>query len=107
MPGLFGEARHNGKLFLSAADGMSIAQIYWSASVLTVPSFSVLPALSLNDGIIHCDIVEGSFCTDTFEHFVEGLLNHMQPYPASNSVIVMDNCRIHKHPRIVAMIEER
>lgn len=31
----------------------------------------------------------------------------MQPYPAPNSVIVMDNCRIHKSPRIREMIESR
>jgi transposase len=31
----------------------------------------------------------------------------MQPYPAPNSVIVMDNCRIHKSPRIREMIETR
>jgi hypothetical protein len=68
-------------------------------------SFSVLPAISLNDGVLHCEIVEGSFCAATFYHFVEGLLANMQPYPAPNLVIVMDNCRIHKHPRIQALIE--
>ncbi|KIK76451.1 hypothetical protein PAXRUDRAFT_74617, partial [Paxillus rubicundulus Ve08.2h10] len=60
--------------------------------------FSVLPAISLNDGILHCNIVEGSFCGNTFKQFIERLLNNMQPYPASNSVIIMDNCVIHKHP---------
>lgn len=69
--------------------------------------FSVLPALSLDDGIIHCEVVEGSFCTETFTQFIDGLLKHMQPYPASNSVIVMDNCKIHKHPDIQNMIEAR
>jgi len=70
-------------------------------------SYSVLPALSLHCGILHCDIIEGSFCTDTFTEFVRTLLDHMQPYPLPNSVIVMDNCRIHKHPQILQMIEER
>ncbi|KAF8329860.1 hypothetical protein F5887DRAFT_831922, partial [Amanita rubescens] len=56
----------------------------------------VLPALSLNDGIIHCEIVEGSFCTTSFQHFINDLLDHMEPYPGPNSVIVMDNCPIHK-----------
>src|SRR5271168_929857 len=69
--------------------------------------FSVLPAISLVDGILHCDIVEGSFCTATFMRFIEKLLDRMEPYPAPNSVIVMDNCQIHKHPDIQAMIEER
>lgn len=31
----------------------------------------------------------------------------MQPYPAPNSVIVMDNCRIHKDPEIIELIESR
>jgi len=69
--------------------------------------FSVLPALSLRDGILHCDIVEGSFCTETFLKFIDGLLDNMQPYPAPNSVIVMDNCKIHKHPEIQDHIRER
>ncbi|KIK79328.1 hypothetical protein PAXRUDRAFT_769717 [Paxillus rubicundulus Ve08.2h10] len=33
--------------------------------------FSVLPAISLNDGILHCDVVEGSFCGNTFKQFIE------------------------------------
>jgi len=67
----------------------------------------MLPALSLNDGIIYCDVVDGLFCTETFQDFIEALLDKMQPYPAPNSVIVMDNCRIHKHADILRAIEER
>jgi DDE superfamily endonuclease len=74
---------------------------------LCVLRFSVLPALSLNDGILHCDIVEGSFDTKLFYRFIERVLDQMQPYPAPNSVIVMDNCRIHKHPAILELIHER
>ncbi|KIK10988.1 hypothetical protein PISMIDRAFT_123514, partial [Pisolithus microcarpus 441] len=59
------------------------------------------------DGIIHCEVVEGSFCTETFTQFIDGLLKNMQPYPAPKSVIVMDNCKIHKHPNIQSMIEAR
>ena len=69
--------------------------------------FSVLPALSLNDGIIHCDIVEGSFDAELFYTFISRLLDQMQPFPAPNSVIVMDNCRIHKHPAIVELVKSR
>jgi len=60
-------------------------------------SFSVLPALSLHDSILYCDIVEGSFCTETFLKFIDGLLE----------VIVMDNCQIHKHPEIQDRIYAR
>jgi DDE superfamily endonuclease len=69
--------------------------------------FSVLPAISLTDGVLYCSIVEGSFCTETFSQFIERLLDKMEPYPSPNSVIVMDNCRIHKHRDIVAIIEAR
>jgi len=58
-------------------------------------------------GIIYCDIIEGSFCTSSFYRFIKGLLSSMQPFPAPNSVIVMDNCRIHKHPEIQELIRRR
>jgi hypothetical protein len=70
-------------------------------------SFSVLPALSLNEGILHCDIIEGAFDSDTFYTFIDRLLDRMQPYPAPNSVIIMDNCRIHKSEAILDLIELR
>lgn len=44
--------------------------------------------------------------TTLFHDFIEGLLDRMQPFPAPNSVIVMDNARIHKNPHIVELIEE-
>ena len=69
--------------------------------------YSVLPALSLEEGVLHCDVLEGSFDSDSFYTFIERTLDHMQPFPASNSVIVMDNCRIHKHPDILNLIESR
>jgi hypothetical protein len=74
---------------------------------LCILRFSVLPALSLNEGILHVDVVEGSFDTELFYQFIERVLDQMEPYPASNSVIVMDNCRIHKHPSIIELIHER
>ncbi len=59
------------------------------------------------DGILSVKILEGSFTTDTFNTFVEGLLDVMQPYPAKNSVIVLDNCWVHKDPVLIEMIEEQ
>ncbi|KAF9221319.1 hypothetical protein BS17DRAFT_810015 [Gyrodon lividus] len=74
----------------------------------SVKHFSCMDvALSLCDGILHCDVVEGSFCTETFTNFINGLLEKMQPYLAPNSVIVMDNCQIHKHHSIQSMIEAK
>lgn len=69
--------------------------------------YSVLPALSLQEGILHCDVVEGSFCDESFAQFIRKLLDNMRPFPAPNSVIVMDNCPIHKHPNIRELIESR
>ena len=63
--------------------------------------------MSLRNGILYCDIIEGSFCTATFTEFIRVLLNNMQPFPLPDSVIVMENCRIHKDPQILQMIEER
>jgi hypothetical protein len=77
------------------------------ANLILHCSFSVLPALSLTEGIIHCDILEGAFDTGSFYTFIERTLDQMQPYPSPNSVLVMDNCRIHKHPAIQELIESR
>ena len=67
----------------------------------------MLPALSLEEGVLHCDILEGAFDTTAFYKFIKRTLDKMQPFPSANSVIVMDNCRIHKHPDIVNLIESR
>jgi len=69
--------------------------------------FSVLPAISLHEGIIHCNIREGAFKSDSFKDFILGLLDQMRPFPESNSVIVMDNCKIHKREDILEAITAR
>jgi hypothetical protein len=66
--------------------------------------YSVLPAIS-HDGMIAAKVVEGSFNPSLFTEFIEGLLARMQPFPAKNLVIVMENCRIHKDPVIIEMIQ--
>jgi hypothetical protein len=57
--------------------------------------------------MLYSYIVEGSFNAASFKDFIQGLLGQMQIFPAPNSVIVMDNCQIHKAPEIRQMIEER
>ena len=69
-------------------------------------SYSVLPALSL-DGIISVSIVQGSFNYDSFGDFIDGLLDSMSPFPGQNSVIIMNNCRIHKCEEVLERIIER
>jgi len=68
--------------------------------------YSVLPALTL-DGIIALDTVEGSYNTKRFKKFIHGLLDQMNVFPGPSSVVVMDNCRIHKSKDITDMIYER
>ena len=63
--------------------------------------------MSSMDGIIECIIIEGSFNSESFLRFVKGLLNKMNPYPSPNSVLVMDNCRIHKNALVAEAVAER
>ncbi|KAF9506372.1 hypothetical protein BS47DRAFT_1274517, partial [Hydnum rufescens UP504] len=57
-------------------------------------------------GILHLKIVQGSFNHTLFTEFIKGLLDQMLPFPEPNSVIVMDNFRIHKSDEIVEMIHD-
>lgn len=68
--------------------------------------YSILPGLSLS-GILHVSIVTGSFDTEKFAEFIDVLLTQINTFPGPNSVIVMDNCRIHKVSFILDMIEAR
>ena len=70
------------------------------------PRFSVLPAITL-DGMLHCDVVEGSFNTVLFTEFIRKLLVKMNRFPHPRSVIVMDNCPIHKASSIKELINSR
>ena len=65
--------------------------------------YSLFPALSL-DGILHASVVEGSFIAARFREFIEVLLLRMRPFPENNSVIVLDNARIHKDSDIEDLI---
>ena len=59
------------------------------------------------DGIIDCLIIEGSYNTELFAHFIRSLVDCLQPYPEPNSVVVMDNCPIHKAVEIRDLIESK
>jgi hypothetical protein len=61
-------------------------------------------------GILHVNIVEGSFDMEQFNQFIEELLDVMTPWTPDhppNSVIVLDNCQIHKDPAMKRMVEAR
>ena len=56
------------------------------------------------EGILALDIVEDSFTAPTFRAFIQRLLLKMNLYPQKHSVIIMDNCCIHKDPETLEMI---
>ncbi len=88
-------------------DGGELCDLYTSILQLKQTSrYSILPALC-STGILSVDIIEGSFDSSKFGQFIDGLLSQMNPWPQPNSVIVMDNCRIHKYEEILEMIEAR
>ena len=66
----------------------------------------MLPALSL-DGALYLAAQEGAYNADDFTCFISSLLNAMNVYPATNSVLVMDNASIHKAEYLRPMIEQR
>ncbi len=44
---------------------------------------------------------------ELFTAFIKDLLLKMRPFPAPKSVIIMDNCSIHKSPEMRKLIELR
>jgi hypothetical protein len=66
----------------------------------------VLPALSLS-GVLHLDVLAGSYKAEDFNSLVDGLLDNMNPFPGLNSVLIMDYASIHKSPQLHPMIEQR
>ncbi|KAF8221985.1 hypothetical protein L208DRAFT_1526299 [Tricholoma matsutake] len=51
--------------------------------------YSLLPALSVGS-IIHAKIVKGSFTARHFYDFIDGLLDHMQPFPLPTDSVPND-----------------
>ncbi|GAO50483.1 hypothetical protein G7K_4607-t1 [Saitoella complicata NRRL Y-17804] len=66
--------------------------------------WSVLPALT-TEGLKVLRIFQESFNADRFVEFIEeDLLPIIGPFPGPNSVIVLDNCRIHHDPRVAELL---
>jgi transposase len=61
--------------------------------------YSLLPAITAN-GLLYCDIKKGGYSGDDFLHWLDKLLEYMNPYPAPQSILVLDNCRIHHVPGV-------
>ncbi len=48
--------------------------------LIVFPRYSILPALSMH-GILHVDIQQDAYMTDSFNDFIRGLFLHMNPFP--------------------------
>lgn len=58
--------------------------------------WTVLPLYTC-DGFVDWEILHGNFNKDLFVAFVEDhVIPHTTPYPGKNSVLIMDNCKIHR-----------
>jgi hypothetical protein len=66
----------------------------------------MLPALTV-DGIIYSHIKIGGYNGNQFMEWVEGVLSVMNAYPAPQSVLILDNCRIHHVPGVEELCEEQ
>ncbi|KIK74281.1 hypothetical protein PAXRUDRAFT_791254 [Paxillus rubicundulus Ve08.2h10] len=66
--------------------------------------YSLAAALTI-DGYMAADVVEGSFDSETFYEFIATkVLPYMNPFPAEQSVLVLDNCRIHHYANLVDLV---
>lgn len=57
------------------------------------------------DGVLHLDVLAGSWTTGDFEEYIRVLLDNMNPYLQKNSVLVMDNTSQHHFEGLRDMIE--
>ncbi|KAJ7105263.1 hypothetical protein C8R44DRAFT_528567, partial [Mycena epipterygia] len=67
--------------------------------------YSIVAALGI-DGYVATRVVLGSVDGDEFFDFiVNDVLPKMQVYPNDNSILVLDNCSIHKSAALREVIE--
>jgi hypothetical protein len=59
------------------------------------------------NGIIYSHIKLGGYDGDEFLYFLEGLVERMNPFSGPESVLVIDNCRIHHVPGVQELCDER
>jgi hypothetical protein len=53
------------------------------------------------------EVLDHTFTGEEFGHFVAGMLDQMQPWPMSKSVLVMDNASIYKFAGNCDMVKEQ
>ncbi|CAB4475156.1 unnamed protein product [Rhizophagus irregularis] len=92
---------------LSRGYGYSLINTRARKSVVFVRGkrYTILPALSLQR-FIAIDIMEGSCIKERFKDFViSDVLPKMNPYPGPNSVIVLDNAKIHHDEGLIEYLQ--
>ncbi|GES80747.1 homeodomain-like protein [Rhizophagus clarus] len=68
--------------------------------------YTILPALSF-DGYIAVDIIEGSCNKERFKDFIlSKVIPQMYLFPGPNSVLIMDNTKIHHNNDFINIIQE-
>ncbi|GBB83339.1 hypothetical protein RclHR1_10070001 [Rhizophagus clarus] len=116
--GIIGESYISNQLIFideSAKDERSLSRFYRYSSqnirackkVVFVRGkrYTILPALTL-DGFVAIDIFEGAYDKKRFIDFIlDQVVPIMNPYPGSNSVIMMDNARIHHDANLISILE--
>ncbi|KIJ40118.1 hypothetical protein M422DRAFT_112421, partial [Sphaerobolus stellatus SS14] len=68
--------------------------------------YSLLPALC-SEGVIYSEVRKGAYDGPAFIEFITNLLEHMSPWPAPKSVLVMDNCSIHHLDEVEVLCTQR
>ncbi|GET02355.1 TPR domain-containing protein [Rhizophagus clarus] len=67
--------------------------------------YTILPTLSLQ-GFIAIDIMEGSCTKERFKNFViSDVLPKINPFSGPNSVIVLDNAKIHHNNDLIEYLQ--
>ncbi|KZP21878.1 hypothetical protein FIBSPDRAFT_687136, partial [Athelia psychrophila] len=66
--------------------------------------YSIVAAISV-DGYVGTRIVSGSLDSAEFFDFIVEDLPHMNPYPQDRSVLILDNCSIHKSEALREVVE--
>ncbi|KAH7918421.1 hypothetical protein BV22DRAFT_979142, partial [Leucogyrophana mollusca] len=96
----------------TAAERDEVARAAWRADILghitaeqVVTIDDIFPALSL-DGYIALRVVKGAVNSIEFYDFVvNDVLPKMNRYPNARSVLIMDNCSIHKSDALCQAVE--
>ena len=99
----------------TSKDGHSSLRRYtWSSvGVLAIVQFpfSCGQRVSALTALNHTGFIAWTFTTGTFTQlsfhaaFVEKILPHLQPWPMPNSILILDNARIHMYAELVAAVK--